>query len=134
MGVYLAWKTKSGIPIGEDHLRLIDLRRRTGTTSGPWLTYRNEPLTNHRALHMLLRPRLLTLQALGIGVPSELDIRTVGLRTFRRGGTTDAKDCNVQPEAVDIHCRWRDRGVSTQDIYDARSIKRRVRVSEAMLA
>ena len=37
-------------------------------------------------------------------------------------------------EAVDIHCRWRDRGVSTQDIYDARSIKRRVRVSEAMLA
>ena len=40
----------------------------------------------------------------------------------------------MQPEAVDIHCRWRDRGVSTQDIYDARSIKRRVRVSEAMLA
>ena len=70
----------------------------------------------------------------GIGAPSDLDIRTVGLRTFRRGGTTDAKDCNVQPEAVDIHCRWRDRGVSTQDIYDARSIKRRVRVSEAMLA
>ena len=62
------------------------------------------------------------------------EARTVGLRTFRRGGTTDAKDCNVQPEAVDIHCRWRDRGVSTQDIYDARSIKRRVRVSEAMLA
>ena len=28
----------------------------------------------------------------------------------------------------------RDRGVSTQDIYDARSIKRRVRVSGAMLA
>jgi hypothetical protein len=40
----------------------------------------------------------------------------------------------AHPEAVDIHCRWRDRGVSTQDIYDARSTKRRVRVSEAMRA
>ena len=68
------------------------------------------------------------------GDRGELDIRTVGLRTFRRGGTTDAKDCFVHPTAVDVHCRWRDRGVSTQDIYDARSVKRRVRVSAAMLA
>ena len=69
-----------------------------------------------------------------MGVPGELDVRTVGLRTFRRGGTTNAKDCYVHPTAVDVHCRWRDRGVSTQDIYDAKSVKRRVRVSAAMLA
>ena len=68
------------------------------------------------------------------GVLGELDVRTVGLRTFRRGGTTDAKDCNVHATVVDVHCRWRNGGVSTQDIYDARSIKRRVRVSGAMLA
>ena len=74
------------------------------------------------------------LQHTAMGVPGELDVRTVGLRTFRRGGTTDAKDCYVDPMAVDVHCRWRDRGASTQDIYDARSIKRRVRVSAAMLA
>ena len=54
--------------------------------------------------------------------------------TARRGGTTDAKDNNVHPEAVAVHCRWRDGGTSTQDIYDARSIKRRVRVTAAMLA
>ena len=96
--------------------------------------YRQAPLTNHRALHMILRPRLRMLQSAGMGVPGELDVRTVGLRTFRRGGTTNAKDCYVHPTAVDVHCRWRDRGVSTQDIYDAKSVKRRVRVSAAMLA
>ena len=41
---------------------------------------------------------------------------------------------NAHPEAVAVHCRWRDGGTSTQDIYDARSIKRRVRVTAAMLA
>ena len=91
-------------------------------------------LTNHRALHMLVRPRLLALQAAALGVPKDVEVRTVGLRTFRRGGTTDAKDNNVHPEAVAVHCRWRDGGTSTQDIYDARSIKRRVRVTAAMLA
>ena len=83
---------------------------------------------------MLVRPRLLALQAAALGVPRDVEVRTVGLRTFRRGGTTDAKDNNVHPEAVAVHCRWRDGGTSTQGIYDARSIKRRVRVTAAMLA
>ena len=58
----------------------------------------------------------------------------VGLRTFRRGGTGDAKDGGAHPTKVDIHCRWRIRGVTMQDLYDPRSIRRRMEVTRGMLA
>ena len=110
----------------------------TSTVGGKKLSTRNLKTLKETAAEQYSKAvnslRLLVLQAAGAGVPGELDVRTVGLRTFRRGGTTDAKDCSVHPTAVDVHCRWRNGGVSTQDIYDARSIKRRVRVSGAVLA
>ena len=58
--------------------------------------------------------------------------KNVGLRTFRRGGTTNARDNRVPAPHIDLHGRWLGRGTTTQDLYDANSIVRRVEVSGSM--
>ena len=53
-------------------------------------------------------------------------------RTFRRGGTTNARDNRVPAPDIDLHGRCLGRGTTTQDLYDANSIVRRVEVSASM--
>ena len=58
-----------------------------------------------------------------------------GLRIFRRGGTTNAKDNRVDKDSIDLQGRWVSRGTTMQDLYtsgNANSIVRRLDVSAQM--
>ena len=54
------WPTQGArsCPIGDDHLRLIALRRRLGDVDGSFFKLNGTALTRSRALHLVVRPRL----------------------------------------------------------------------------
>ena len=45
-------------PIGDDHMRLIELRTQLGDTEGAFFKLNGVALTRARALHLVVRPRL----------------------------------------------------------------------------